>query len=289
MKETDPQDPDLSSSYASVSSATRSAGALSHHGDHLQGRQDNASLSPSRPFWPSQLLWPPRHSPLFGGRLETSISRNLPTVRAQGPEVCRARPPSPSIPEGLCLYPGVSRFSPTCSQARPFQGLRGATWATRATLPVGHQSPYAPATSRDSPGMVGRELPEGGGGRGTHTSCPPQGPFPTWPACFFVCSQSSSPLGGVRTRPWNCSPHPVPATCQSDPGGAGTQVDTHVSHPGRSLQGAWSDRPDMPFLQCHLNSRAALHLQHLSVIPDHWEHACRIAQNICTSVLREGW
>lgn len=116
-------------SYASVSSITRSAGALSHHGDHLQGRQDNASLSPSRPFWPSQLLWPPRHSPLFGGRLETSISRNLPTVRAQGPEVCRARPPSPSTRGSLTLPRCISVLPPPAPRHAPSRASEGLGFA----------------------------------------------------------------------------------------------------------------------------------------------------------------
>lgn len=171
-------------SYASVSSITRSAGALSHHGDHLQGRQDNASLSPSRPFWPSQLLWPPRHSPLFGGRLETSISRNLPTVRAQGPEVCRAHPPSPStrgsLPLPRCisvLPPPAPRHAPSRASERPLGPLYLSA-INHPMLPLNHGIRLA---------WLAESCPREGEGEAHTPPAPLRGPFPRGqPAFSFV-------------------------------------------------------------------------------------------------------
>lgn len=55
------------------------------------------SLSPALPPGPFGLGIPlaPRHLPVFGGFLETCISRHFPTVRAQGSEVCGGLAHSP--------------------------------------------------------------------------------------------------------------------------------------------------------------------------------------------------
>ena len=66
------------------------------------------------------------------------------------------------------------------------------------------------------------------------------------------------PLGGVRTQPWANSLSIRQQGCRNTNGY--TRVPARV-HQGRGLVRKRSDWTILPFLQCHLNPRATLHLR----------------------------
>ena len=226
----------------------RKASITRSTGDHLQGRQDNASLSLSRPFWPSKNYF------LEGwGMPGDQPQQELAQSQSSGPWGLRGLPYIPRyqwyLPLPQCGSV-VPQHAPGHAPSRTSQNPLGPLYLSAISHPL------VPLNQRIGLAWFAERQPKYGEGEKCTPPTPLRGPFPHGQATSSSIPRET-PLGGVRTQPWANLLSVRPQGCRNTNGY--TRVPAS-GHQGRGLVREWSDWTILPFLQCHLNPRATLHL-----------------------------